>query len=169
VLPQERSIRDQAIVDLLRKYRDLVGVSKSGVAETGRVSDSESRALYTPGGEWDKSGCDALDALLTRLREERPSQWWHVTERYLRCEVRVVRVKSRKGQIQKLGPYREVLRKGAGTRPPDLLNSGDVLVVVEVWSPKVRLERARRGVTSLAVNFPWNDFQVTENYTILAA
>jgi hypothetical protein len=157
VLPQERSIRDQAIVDLLRVYRDLEGGSS---ARGGSGGGRDSHLLYSDGGPWDKTGCDALDTLLLRLREERPIQWWHLTERYLRCDVRAQRVRSYKGRIVKLGPYREAL--GHGVRPPDLLKGGEVLVVVETWRPEVRLEKVRRGVSWLAVNFPWNDFRWQE-------
>jgi hypothetical protein len=153
VLSQHVSVRDQAIIDLLRLYRDLEGVSTSGNRGGGR----DSRALYSEDSEWDRSGCDALDSLLGDLRVERPVQWWHVTERYLRCEVRPQRIKTARGRLPSPGAHREFL--GHGVRPPDLLSGGEVLVVVETWQPTVRLEKVRRGIRFLVVGFPWNDFR----------
>lgn len=146
--------RENTIVTLLRRYRDLEGVSKSGTGGAGKGD----RVLYDPdGSEWETSGCDALDDLLTRLRGERPVQWWHVTERYLRCDIRSRRVKAPKGRVGKLGPYCEAL--GHGVRPPDMLKGGEVLVVVEEWVPQVRLEKVRHGVTYLSKRFPWQRYR----------
>jgi hypothetical protein len=149
--------REQAIVDLLRRYRDLVGVSSSGDALMGRVSPVGSRALYSEGGDWDKSGCDALDDLLRRLKRERPGQWWHLTERYLRCDVRSRRIKTEGGKLPKPGPHREFL--GHGVRPPDLLAGGEVLVVVEEWRKEVRLDKVRHAIAYLAERFPWDRYR----------
>lgn len=156
MLPQQASVRDQAIIDLLRLYRDLEGVSSSGI---GGDTGSPDRLLYMGGGQWDKSGCDDLDEALKTLRVERPSQWWHVTERYLRCEVRPRRVKAQrtnsgKLRMPSLGPHTEAL--GAGTRPTDAWTTTEILVVVEVWRPEVRLEKTRRGIAFLTARFPWD-------------
>jgi hypothetical protein len=149
------SDRDLAIIDLLRVYRDLEGASSGGVGPGGY--ENGDRMLYMDGGEWDRSGCDALDEVLTQLRSERPTQWWHVTERYLRCEVRPQRIKTARGRLPKPGAHREFL--GHGVRPPDLLRGGEVLVVVEMWCPEVRLEMVRRGVWFLVAGFPWDKFR----------
>lgn len=158
------SVRDQAIIDLIRLYRDLEGTSSSGTG--GREGDD--RMLYMDGGQWDTSGCDTLDTLLVRMRGERPSQWWHLTERYLRCESRSKRVKvDKRGRLEKLGPYCEAL--GHGVRPPDLLRGGEVLVVVESWQPAVRPQKVRLAVRWLVVEFPWDRFRWNDLRTSIAA
>jgi len=158
-LTHTSTAREQAIVDLLRTMRDLEGASVSGTSSGSRDCD---RLLYADGGEWDKSGCDKLDELLRVLRAERPVQWWHLTERYLRCDVRPRRVRVYRGasgreRLPKLGPYCEPL--GHGVRPPDLLAGGEVLIVVETWPAEVRPEKVRRAVRFLAERFPWNDYR----------
>lgn len=78
-----------------------------------------------------------LERLLVRMRDERRSQWWHVTERYVRCTYVTRDV--------------EVKRKG---------KNGKTARVVERqlcvdFHPGVRAEKVRRGVEWLADN--WAD------------
>ena len=154
---QQLTEKQFAIVDLLRHMRDLEGISASG---QGGGDRRDARALYSDDSEWDRSGCDALDTLLAQLRVVRPVQWWHLTERYLRCDVRPVKVKTSKGRVPPLGPQREAL--GTGIRPADRadeLGGGQMLVVVEHWSAKVRLEKVRRALEWTAARYPWNDYR----------
>jgi hypothetical protein len=73
-----------------------------------------------------------LERALAAMRSERPSQFFHVTERYLRCSQipKNIRTGTRVEQGKAVPVYERRL--------------------VTSWSPAVRLEKVRRGVEWLA-------------------
>lgn len=161
--------RDQQIIDLLRTMRDLQGTSTSGTGQR----DGGDRILHNPGGQWEKTGCDTLDGLLERLRTERPSQWWHVTERYLRCDARARNITARKTHSGRLiipehpfGIHSEAI--GEGIRLVDSITANAMRVHVETWSPQVRNEKASRGIRYLSQRFPFNNFKHHDREVVAA-
>src|SRR5690242_2734553 len=89
-----------------------------------------------------------LEALLPILKAERPSQWWHLTQRYIACEDKVIEVgtiKTLKGREPKLPPYTKA-------RGAPALKAGfpTARIAVRQWKPEVRLEKVRRAVEWLA-------------------
>lgn len=119
------SRRELVIVELLERYGELVDpmVSRDGGGDG--VAVPLMPRTYT-------RDVRELERLLVRMRSERPSQWWHVSERYLRSSrvTRDVRVRRR----GKNGKSAWVIERQ----------------VVDVFSPSVRLEKVRRGVRWLA-------------------
>ncbi len=102
-----------------------------------------------------------LERCLHAMRDERRSQWWHVTERYLRCEERMAKVPVKKGR-PKLPPHSEI---AAGA--PEI-GSTTARLRLRVWSPSVREEKVRRGLQWLADEFRGEPYLPVE-MTSLAA
>lgn len=119
------SKREQVIIQLLERWDELVEPgAKLGIAGDG---DSPPRMprTYTP-------TVRELERLLHRMRDERRSQWWHVTERYMRCR-----------QSLKDVP---VKRKGKNGKTALVMERQ----LVTAYSASVRLEKVRRGIQWLA-------------------
>ncbi len=95
--------------------------------------------------EWNVSFRE-LERCLRKMRDERRSQWWHVTERYLRCEDRVIDVHVHNGR-PRLPPHTEVAAGAVQTK------ERTARLRVRVWSPAVREEKVRRGLGWLADEF----------------
>lgn len=148
----ETTNRQRILTEMLRRFHEA---HDAGVVEGVRGD----------GGGWPhmastwNASYRTLDALLDRMKPEslggggeRPSQWWHVTERYLRCEHRVIEVRAvrrRNGQVDfKLPPHTE-LEAGA----PSIKDS-TARVRVAQWSSAVRAEKVRRGIEWLAESWP---------------
>jgi hypothetical protein len=162
-LHETASPREQTIIDLLRVYRDLEGIGRTGDGAGGSISDqARDKPLYMEGGDWEASGCDALDDLLRQMRSERPVQQWHLLERYVRCEVRPRRVKLERapgGKLRLPKPGAQTDYLGGGVRLTEATSAGEQIVVVETWKPQVDLGKVRKGVTFIASNFPWDKFR----------
>jgi len=117
--------REEVIVQLLERFQELVEpAGGNGIPGSGDYLPLMP-ATYTP-------SVRELERLLIRMRDERRSQWWHVTERYLRCQ-----------HVNRDVP---VKRKG---------KNGKTVTVVErqlvvTFHPGVRAEKVRRGISWLA-------------------
>lgn len=118
------SPRETVLVELLERFNELCDPMQSGNGE-GDTGLRLMPATYS-------ASVRELERLLTRMREVRRSQWWHVTERYIRATsvLRDVQVK----------------RKGKNGKTVTLTERH----VVAVYDRGVRLEKVRRGVEWLA-------------------
>lgn len=159
--------RDKQIQDLLRTYRDLQGTSTSGTGQR----DGSDRILHNPGGQWEKTGCDKLDDLLNNLRRDRPVQWWHVTERYLRCDQRARNITARKTHtgrlvIPNLGPHHQAL--GEGIRLTESNTANELRIVIETWSTQVLDHEAANGIRYLSTRFPFNNYKWRDTEIVAA-
>lgn len=116
--------REEIIVALLERYGELVDPMQSG---NGGEAGWGLRmpATYTP-------SVRELERLLRRMRGERPSQWWHVSERYIRAQSALKDV--------------PVKRRTKHGKPVTVVERQ----VVTTWHPGVRLEKVRKGVEWLA-------------------
>lgn len=120
--------REEVIVQLLERFSELVDPMQMRAAEGDGTGLLLMPATYTP-------SVRELERLLIRMRSERRSQWWHVTERYIRCQ-RVQRVITEKRRT----------KAGKTVMVP-------VDRIVTSWHPGVRQEKVRRGVAWLADNW----------------
>lgn len=116
--------REEIVTQLLERYVELVDPMQSGNG-SGDTGLRLMPATYT-------ASVRELERLMQRMRQERRSQWWHVSERYIRAEhvLRDVKVKRR----TKHGKTVTVVERQ----------------VVTSYHPGVRLEKVRRGVAWLA-------------------
>lgn len=111
-------------MELLERYHDLVDPMQSRAGK-GEGSGPGMPRTYT-------ASVRELERLLVRMREERRSQWWHVTERYIRC--------------QHVTKDVQVKRKGKNGKTATVIERQ----CVTVYPPAVRLEKVRRGVKWIA-------------------
>jgi hypothetical protein len=96
---------------------------------------------------WYDGSYKRLEELLREMRETRRNQWWHVYQRYIAAERRVIEVRyTRKNKAANpiLPPHHALV-------DPNLVVIGSVgsttvPIAVYRWSPKVRMEKVRRGV-----------------------
>lgn len=117
--------REEVITRLLERWDELVEPgAKLGIAGDGDSTPRMPRT-YTP-------TVRELERLIGVMRETRRSQWWHLTERYLRCSHATKDV--------------PVKRKGKNGKTAIVLERR----VVTSWSAKVRDEKVRRAVSWLA-------------------
>lgn len=101
-----------------------------------------------------------LERLLIKLRVERTSQHWHVSERYLRCTIRVIEAPTRKtksGNVEILLPAHTELVAGS-----PVIGGTTARCRVRQWSPRVREEKVRRGVSWLAENYQGEPYMPVE-------
>lgn len=134
----------------VRAKADVIAEMLSRYEDAQSTLMGRSEATYGDGvllmpKQWNRSFRE-LERCLHKMRDERPSQWWHVTERYLRCDDRIMEVAVRKGR-PKLPPHVEVV---AGA---PMSGQKTARLRVHVWSPAVRAEKVRRGLEWLADEF----------------
>lgn len=92
---------------------------------------------------WHSGSYRKLESLLRTMRDTRPSQYWHVSARYLDAEDKVIEVKvTSRGREKRpiLPPY--TVTRGV----PAFMPGNTARVAVRVYSKAVRLEKVRRGV-----------------------
>ena len=138
--------RELIVVELLRTLPEVQAPLQSGgeggIEKTGR--------LLLMGNDYHQGSYRELERLLAVMKEDRPSQRWHVLERYTRCDRRRMKVRFVGGKA--ILPAHHALigdtLRGKGTRAVTVEER-----IVEAWDPSVRLERVRRGVAWLAVSF----------------
>jgi hypothetical protein len=143
--------RIEILEELLRRYGEA-----QETMNKGGVGDGDAVTLMPL--TWNESYRE-LERVLKVMRTERRSQWFHVTERYLRCtervaEVRVVRTK--RGPELKLPPHSEL---GAGA--PEIAGA-TARVRLVVWKPEVRMEKVRRGLEYVSAEFRGEPFLPAE-------
>lgn len=117
---------------------------------------------------WHHGSYARLEKLLSQMKSERSSQYIHVRMRYLDAqdtviEARVIR-RSIKGAEVRLPPH--TVARG---QPAIKAGHGTARVAVRRWSPKVRLEKVRRGVDWLTVEMNGNAFLPREILEVVAA
>lgn len=117
--------REQVIITLLERYAELVDPMQVRDGTGDGTDVNLMPRTYTP-------TVRELERLLIRMRTERRSQWWHVTERYLRCQHKTMDV--------------HVKRKAKNGKTVKVLERQ----VVTTWHPGVKNERVRRGIEWLA-------------------
>lgn len=144
---RERAI--VALLELLPDFADPAFGQGTGDGDGGRTPRMPA-PYRTP-------SVQELERLLGVMRAERPSQWWHVRERYLLCrKVRRRDVPRFKGQWRVRSNEAVVFPAGWDVSVLDEQSrrrSRPVTVahaIVVVWDPAVRQEKVRRGVTWLA-------------------
>ncbi len=124
--------REQIITELLERHTELSDPMQS----RDKNGDGEPIPLnantYTP-------SVKELERLMTLMRTQRKSQWWHVTQRYIAC----------------VHATKDVRAKRRG-------KNGKTAIVIErrliaTYHNGVRLEKVRRGVTWLADNWGKHD------------
>ena len=100
-----------------------------------------------------------LERVLGLMRTERKSQWWHLTERYIRAQEALVecRVVKKRGQaVIKLPPHCE-LAAGA-----PIVGERVVKARVRRWVPEVDNQKVRRGLEWVADTFRGEPFLPVE-------
>lgn len=117
--------REEVLVQLLERYAELAEPGGGNNVPGSGDHVPLMPHTYTP-------SVRELERLLIRMRTERRSQWWHTTERYLRCH-----------HTTKDMP---VKRKAKNGKTVAIIERQ----VVITWHPGVRAEKVRRGVTWLA-------------------
>lgn len=126
--------REEIVVALLERYSELVDPMQSGNGGEGGWGLSMPRT-YT-------ASVRELERLLRLMQVERRSQWWHVSERYLRAQSALKDV-----------PVKRKTKHGKTVTVVERQ-------VVVTYSPAVRLEKVRRGVEWLAAS--WDERRVGE-------
>jgi hypothetical protein len=135
----------QTIVEMLRYYtlaqETLNG--PSGIHGTGELTVAMSSM-------WNDSYRE-LERCLKLLREERKSQYWHVTQRFIYAEAVTLEVpvkRDRNGNVVfKLPPNTELVA-GAGS-----VGDKKAKARCRRWLPGVRKEKVKLGVAWLAKSF----------------
>lgn len=137
------SRREEIIVALLERYSELVDPMQAGGGGEGGWGLSMP-ATYT-------DSVRELERLLRVMREVRPSQHWHLSERYIRATsvLRDVKVKRK----TKHGKTVTVVERR----------------VVPVWNPAVRLHKVELGVAWLASRWALAHEPMLPNALLVAA
>lgn len=136
--------RVAVITEMLRRYAEASETMNKGDRGDGTAVTGMPRT-------WNRSYRN-LERLLKQMREERKKQWWHLTERYLRCQERKVEVrvqKTIKGPVLRLPPHSEL---GAGA--PEIKGSTATVKLI-VWTPAVRKHVVDLGLLWLAREEHW--------------
>jgi hypothetical protein len=139
--------RVEIFEEMLRRYSEA-----QETMNKGGMGDGSSVTLMPL--TWNESYRE-LERVLKLMREERPSQWWHLTERFLRCQDQVAEVRvfrTRKGPEFRLPAHCEL---GAGA-PQIAGHTARVRLVV--WSSSVRMEKVRRGLEYVSQQFRGDPF-----------
>jgi hypothetical protein len=147
--PEQSKI--QIIEEMLRRYGEA-----QETMNKGGVGDGDAVTLMSL--TWNESYRE-LERVLKAMRPVRPSQWWHLTERFLRCQDRVAEVRvvrSKRGPELKLPPHSEL---GAGA--PEIAGA-TARVRLVVWDPSVRMEKVRRGLEYVSSEFRGEPFLPAE-------
>lgn len=143
--------REEIIIEMLSRYQEAQEPDGKG----GQPGSGE-RVPLMP-ATWNRSYRE-LERCLRELRAERTCQYWHLSERYLRCRIITVDCKVVKGKIRL--PEHSELVAGAA-------QAGEKTARVRLrqWDPGVRAEKVRRAVAWLAVSFqgdPYMPVEMTE-------
>lgn len=139
--------RETTIADILNRWDELVErAGRSGVRGDDDTVSLMPRSYNASVRE--------VERLMRRMKVERPSQWWHVSERYLRSQRSSKTVLWWQGRWQ-LPAHHEVvaqpggwtleLARGKKRRAPQ-----EFRVAVVSWSPAVRAQKVRLGLAWLA-------------------
>lgn len=134
--------RRERVIELLRTLADAREPLQSGNGKSSAESHSFSYPKVYLEGSYRE-----LEATLRRLRAERPGQYWHVCERYLRCERKVIEAKVKKGKPTL--PQHCELAGGLAS-----IGASTARVSVFRWDERVRMEKVRAGVEFLVEHFP---------------
>lgn len=191
--------RTEVIVALLESYSELTDPRQSGNGgnRTGLTLQAHAHhcAIYhdRPKDQIPLSrtgiglfaGCTChlaqyreLDRLLDVMQGERRSQWWHLNERYLRCEHTLKTVRFVRGttvgivtghaatlKVHPLGTHQElVIGKSVNweaalqeQRHKRSQTPLDRKVLVAAWNPSVRMQKVKLGVDWLASSWALAD------------
>lgn len=148
------TLREAAIVQILEQYADL---TEPG-AILGIAGDD---GAYPKLPHTYTHSVKQIETILTVMRDERRSQWWHVNERYIKA-TRTTKTKHRlRGRWTDLQPHEAVMGFPAGwtlmldeERQKKKPSPTEHRVSVIVWNPQVRAQKVRLGVKHIAAAFP---------------
>lgn len=102
-----------------------------------------------------------LERCLLKLRTERPTQYWHLCERYVRCATKQIEVPMQNGK-PKLPPHTELAAiRETGRRY--------TTVMVKQWTPAVRAEKVRKAIDYIASEFKGEPYLPAELRVRVAA
>lgn len=144
--------RQRIIAQMLRRYNE----AQDPASHSGMLGSGDSVALMPP--TWNRSYRE-LERVLAAMRVERKSQWWHLTERYIRAQEALVecRVVRKRGQaVIKLPPHCE-LAAGA-----PIVGERVVKARVRRWVPEVDNGKVRKGLEWVADCFRGEPFLPVE-------
>lgn len=141
--------REQVIVELLERYTELADPMQSGNGGEGGWG------LSMPGTY--TASVRELERLLGQMREERRSQWWHVTERYIRAERSKKTLTLKGGRWYGLEPHEAVVGVPGGwtlalatERSKKTRKGDDLQVTIARWNSAVRAHKVTLGVAWIA-------------------
>lgn len=144
--------RIEIIEEMLRRYDE----ARDPSSRTGILGSGDSVPLMPP--TWNASYRE-LERVLTEMRSERKSQWWHLSQRYRFATDAVVecRIVRKRGQaVIKLPPHCEL---AAGS---PIVGEKVVKARVRRWTPDVDNQKARRGLEWVSERFRGEPFLPVE-------
>lgn len=158
-------------MELLRTYHDVQ------LPELGMGSDSSDDRVLLMSKLWHEGSYKELHRALYVMRAERPSEYWHVAERYLRCTRRQTMGCPECGQWTPEHVNHHKHRNKL-TGKPEKVHRGPI--VEERWNPRVEwcdkcvLGKAcscalGRGLEYLSLEFRGEPFLPAELYKLVAA
>jgi hypothetical protein len=153
--------RRETLVAMLERYRE----AQEAFGESSGPGDGSHVPMMSP--LWNRSFRE-LERCLHRMRDERPSQYHHLGERYLRCQRRQKTLLFKAGEYMKpdgnrwvkLGPNEDVavgfVTEGTRGKTSQTLGPADCVVVS--WAGHVRRQKVERAVDWLVDVFDGDPF-----------
>lgn len=154
------SPRTLTLVEMIRRFNE----AREVMGHTG-IPGSGDKVPLMP-DTWTESYRE-LERILLCLRAERPKQYWHLTQRYLKAQERQVELTFRAGRYAGLLPNEAVLKGFAGSFDPIWPEPGrdraakgapSGEAIVQRWDPNVRREVVRRAVATIDEWFPGSPY-----------
>lgn len=143
------SNRTTVIVSILEQFDELANPlwSTSGGGSGG---PAKMPATYN-------ASVREVERLVRVMPSVRPSQAWHLTERYFRCQRSTQTVRFLRGRFVGLQPHCEVVGRPGGwelvlaeQRQKRTQTPTEMRAIVVTWNPAVRMQKVEAGVQWLA-------------------
>ena len=149
--------RKELLVELLRTYHDVQ------LPELGMGSDSSDDRVLLMSHLWHQGSYKELHRSLYVMRAERPAEYWHVAERYLRCTRRQTVGCPECGQWTPENIRHRHYINGRHQK----VERGPI--IEERWHRKVDAVSLERGLDYLSTEFRGEPFLPDEIYRLVAA
>ena len=140
--------RETAIVDMLERFEEARCQAQS---EGGTGGEFDSSALVFDEATFTREFRE-LDRALTLMRATMPSLYFHVSQRYLLCQLRRREIHTHKTRAghrvpKHLPPWQEVVAR------PVLMHGETASMTIRVWDKRVDPAKVQEGVAWLSREF----------------
>lgn len=150
--------RKELLVELLRSYHDACSAG-----DIGEGSGSLGDRLLLMSEEWHEGSYSELHRALCVMRAERPAEYWHVAERYLRCTRRQTMGCPECRQYTREGIRHVHYVNGRGQKVER------TRIIEERWNPRVSEYALSRGLDYLSTEFRGEPFLPKAIYEVVAS